>query len=261
MAMRCSLLLRVALMPVLLAQAVSAGAQTTGAEVGNRWTLSLFRFWTVGGPTGDLRLALRNQGFGDTIRNDGPNTGGLGSGVFGGGGPTPTPAVRRGPQTGWVMATGYRLTEHLDVDLNAHRAVRMAEIFGFNAAAPARLTMHTTIASGGLTAGLRFGGFRVAAGPMYYHTHVHTEESEWHGGRIPAGHTREGAFGALFGAGFVAPVQDRIQFQGRAEFRWVGERGIGPFETVAPSGERVSFSPGRIGFNHGALMLGVAVRP
>jgi hypothetical protein len=258
MAMRFPLLLRVALAPLMLTQAVSADAQITGAEIGNRWSLSLFRFWTVGGPVGDLTLALSNQGFGDTIQHQGSPAGQLGGGSRG---PTPTPAVRRGAQTGWVIATGYRLTENLDVEVNAHRAVRMAEIFGFNGTAPARLTMHTTIASGGLTAGLNFGGFRVAAGPMYYHTHVHTEETEWHGGTIPDGHNKEGAFGALLGAGFVAPVQDRIQFQVRAEFRWVGERSIGPFETVAPSGDRVSFSPSQIGFNHGALMLGVAVRP
>jgi hypothetical protein len=257
-AMRFPLLLRVALAPLMLAHAVSAGAQTVEAGIGNRSSLSLFRFWTLGGPTGGLRLALISQGFGDTIRNDGPNTGGLGSGVFGGGGPTATPAVSRGPQTGWVVAAGYRFTQRLDVELNAHRAVRMAEIFGFNRTTPARVTMHTTIGSGGLTAGLSFGGFRVAAGPMYYHTHVQTEES---GGKVPAVHSREGALGALFGAGFVVPAQNRIQFHGRGEFRLVGGRSIGTFEAAGRSGDQVGFSPGQINFNHGVLMLGVTVRP
>jgi hypothetical protein len=100
---------------------------------------------------------------------------------------------------------------------------------------------------------------------MYYRTHVQTEEqwalTEDKPEYLPAEHDEQGGIGALLGADIVHPVEDRILIQARAQLRWVGERSVGPFESVGWSGVRVSFRREPIGFNHGVLMVGVGIRP
>lgn len=243
--MKTSLGIGCALLAGILASA-QAQAQnrpaSAGRETTRRWAVTAVLGGTLGGPAGDVESSMRRARWADaspagcflifcTEGSAHPRSSGGGGGALLGlrrnlGERLSVEAMYGHSPTGETI--GYRDSEFLGEYMTVRHAARWA----------------------GAVTSFRARPFRIGAGPALYWT-----RSESLRGGEPEDADRVLKPGFVVDGGLDVPLWWRFSFDLRAQYRFVGSRAVGPFQT-----SRETFTAEGVRFDHAFLGAGIGVR-
>jgi hypothetical protein len=218
---------------VVEAQAVGYVGRRDEAR-SSRWAVIFFVGGARAGPADAIELALRYAGWDEPLLN-------LVTGDA-----VEHPRSTSG-EASLMLAAGYRISDRLFAELVISR-VQTGETAGFRD--PVRLRIEHAVFSVAPIIATRLAVLRLGVGPAVHFINVRSRpgsQSDW-----------ATKIGLLAQVGIFYPMRSAVFIEVRGQYRWVGDKEIGPFADIG--GGLRDFPASAVDFAHAFVAAGIGLR-